>query len=255
MGGRRIAHGPHTRPQVSSTAPVLSVRNLSFQYGDRHVLQDISFDIGPAEKVILLGPNGAGKTTLFSLIAGLFDAAPEQIEVNGSKAGSTPALASLGMVFQLQTLDLDLSVDQNLRYAAALHGLPRTTAGARMDAAKAAIGLADRGADKARSLNGGHRRRVEIARASLHSPTLMLLDEPTVGLDIQTRKTLVDDLHDFEGALLWATHLIDEVAETDRVLVLHRGRIVADGRPADLMHHTGSTTIAAAFNALTGASA
>jgi ABC-2 type transport system ATP-binding protein len=231
--------------------PVLEIDALSFDYGGRSVLDAVSLRIDADEKVILLGPNGAGKTTLFALVSGLFATRKGRVSVAGAPAGTGPALAALGVVFQMQTLDLDLSVDQNLGYAAALHGLSPRLAAPRIAAAKQVFGLQDLGAEKLRSLNGGHRRRVEIARSGLHDPQVLLLDEPTVGLDIATRKALVADLHARPGALLWATHLIDEIWPDDRVLVLHQGRLVADGPQAALMAQTATDSLSAAFDALT----
>ena len=237
---------------------ILDVQDLSFAYGGRKVLDSVGFAVRRGETVILLGPNGAGKTTLFSLITGLFTAAAGRIEIAGKDVARDPvaALAPLGIVFQAQTLDLDLTVRQNLAYFCALRGLPRREHDALIRGALGPFGLADRLGERVRALNGGHRRRVEIARALLHSPDLLLLDEPTVGLDIPTRRDLVEALH-AQGragrAVLWATHLIDEVAETDRVLVLHQGRIMADGSPADLCAQTGAADLDGAYAVLTDA--
>ena len=151
-------------------------------------------------------------------------------------------------MFQAQTLDLDLSVEQNLLYFCDLHGLERREARPRIDRALDRMDLGARRKDKIRSLNGGHRRRVEIARATLHDPRILLLDEPTVGLDIPTRSELINYLHDLPErhhcALLWATHLVDEIEATDRVLILHEGRIHRDGLAADLIAKSDSDDLA-----------
>lgn len=240
----------------SGTTPTLEVDGIDWVYGDRTALDDVSFSIKPGETVMLLGPNGAGKTTLFSLICGLFAPRTGSIRIMGRDvARGSGALAPLGIVFQHPALDLDLTVGQNLRYFCSLHGIDPTEAATRIDDELSRLDLADRINDKVRSLNGGHRRRVEIARAALHRPGLLLLDEPTVGLDIPTRRALVDDLRtrpNRDGvSILWATHLIDEIEGADRVVVLHKGRIVADASPQKLLEITGTSSLDAAFAALT----
>ena len=151
------------------------------------------------------------------------------------------------------------AVRQNLRYFCALRGIARAEADRRISAELERFAMADRLDDKVRALNGGHRRRVELARALLHRPRILLLDEPTVGLDIPTRRDLIAHLHARSRedgiALLWATHLIDEVEAGNRVIVLHRGQIRADGPPASLVMQTGAADLAQAFNRLTGTEA
>ena len=142
------------------------------------------------------------------------------------------ALADLGVVFQQSTLDLSLTVRQNLAYFAALHGLPRVDMPKRIDAALDRLGMLERADEKARALNGGHRRRTELARSLLHEPRVLLLDEPTVGLDAAARQGITDHVHDLaeQGlCVLWTTHLTDEVRDTDDLLVLHKGQIRARG--------------------------
>lgn len=143
------------------------------------------------------------------------------------------ALAQMGVVFQSPTLDLDLTIRQNLRYFAALHGLSGRAAALRIDAALDKLGIAERAGEKARDLNGGHRRRTEIARALVHKPDVLLLDEATVGLDAAAREAITDHVHALcaeDGlTVLWATHLTDEVRDSDRLIVLHEGRVIADG--------------------------
>ncbi|MGI8723884.1 MAG: ATP-binding cassette domain-containing protein [Methyloceanibacter sp.] len=238
--------------------PVLAVKNVSYWYGSKKALKDVSFDVYPGRVTALLGPNGAGKTTLFSLITRLFDASEGRIEIVGrspSEWGSK-ALAPLGVVFQQPTLDLDLTVKQNLRYFAALRGLARKDADERMHRALAALAMGERIEERVRSLNGGHRRRVEIARALLHGPQLLLLDEPTIGLDVPTRTAIVRHIHELARAdnigVLWATHLFDEVKDDDDLLVLDRGRIVASGEARDIVAETGARDLGGAFRLLIG---
>lgn len=245
---------------MSASAPVpLAVRAVSHAYGPRRALDDVSFEVPAGRVTMLLGPNGAGKTTLFALVTRLFALASGSISILGRDLATTgaAALAPLGVVFQQPTLDLDLSVAANLRYSAALHGLSRRDTAARVTAELARVGLADRAGDRVRALNGGHRRRVEIARALVHAPRVLVLDEPTVGLDPPTRRALVDYLHDLarrDGlGVLWTTHLIDEVAADDQVVVLSRGRVVASGEPSGIVRAAGAVDLAGAFATLTRA--
>ena len=218
----------------------LQVTNLGFDYGGKAALDNVNLSIKSGELVILLGPNGAGKTTLFSLVCGLFAPARGSVSINGqSLLNRAQALSPLGIVFQAQTLDLDLSVQQNLLYFSALHGLTRAVAQPRIDESLRRMDLHKRAHDKVRTLNGGHRRRVEIIRSTLHEPSILLLDEPTVGLDIPTRAELLDYVRDLPGsqdcAVLWATHLIDEIRATDRVALLHAGKLHHDGTAQQLL--------------------
>lgn len=242
----------------SAQKPVLTVKDVSYYYGPKEALADVSFDVYPGRVTALLGPNGAGKTTLFSLITRLFDAPTGRIEIAGrspSEWGSR-ALGPLGVVFQQPTLDLDLTVKQNLRYFAALRGLKRKDADERMVKALDALDMGERINERVRALNGGHRRRVEIARGLLHSPKLLLLDEPTVGLDAPTRTTIVRHIHELARVdnigVLWATHLFDEIGPDDDLLVLSRGRIVARGKAKDVVAETGAGDLGGAFRLLIG---
>ncbi len=158
---------------------------------------------------------------------------------------------------QQRTLDLDLSVRQNLHYHAALHGISRGAAAERIETELTRLELIDRADEKVRQLSGGQVRRVEIARTLIHKPRLLLLDEPTVGLDIGSRQGIMDHARDLireEGiALLWATHLIDEVGPEDKVIVLHQGSILAQGNVDDVVREAGADSIRDAFIKLTGA--
>ncbi|EFQ62673.1 ABC efflux transporter, ATP-binding protein [Pseudomonas fluorescens WH6] len=224
----------------------LEVSALSFAYGSREALSAVSFSLAAGQFAALLGPNGAGKSTLIALLTRLYDLQTGDIRVGGHSLREAPraALPQLGVVFQQSTLDLDLSVEQNLRYHAALHGLSRRRTDARVEAELARQGLTERRREKVRELNGGHRRRVEIARALLHEPRVLLLDEASVGLDPASRLALnqhVRSLCAEHGiSVLWTTHLLDEVQAEDALMILHQGRLVASGQVALLTQQQGS---------------
>jgi ABC-2 type transport system ATP-binding protein len=235
----------------------LSIEDLSFSYGGGKALDHVDFKICQGECTLLLGPNGAGKSTLFSLITRLYDTRDGRIELCGFdiKRQTRQALAKLGVVFQQTTLDMDLTVMQNLRYHTALHGMGRKQALQRIQQELERLNMFDRRFEKIRRLNGGHRRRVEIARALLHKPALLLLDEPTVGLDVPSRLAIVEYVHqlavDEKLAVLWASHLIDEIYPDDHLIVLHKGQIKANGTVDDVLKKTHAATVKEAFYDLT----
>ncbi|NTS33563.1 ATP-binding cassette domain-containing protein [Phyllobacterium sp. BT25] len=246
------------RTLPEADVPALQLTSVSYAYGKRQALDDISFSIAPGRFAVLLGLNGAGKTTLFSLISHLFATRQGNIHVFGHDINrkSGDALRRLGIVFQARTLDLDLSVHQNLAYHASLHGIGSRQANQRINELLMSIDMSDRLHEKARSLSGGQIRRVEIIRALLHQPSLLLLDEATVGLDIKSRATILSDIRKLvqnEGiSVLWATHLIDEVSHADQVIVLDRGKLIANGPVHDVIKRAGAETINEAFSRLTG---
>ncbi|HIM72034.1 MAG TPA: ATP-binding cassette domain-containing protein, partial [Alphaproteobacteria bacterium] len=166
-----------------------------------------------------------------------------------------PALAGIGVVFQQPTLDLDLSVTDNLRFHASLHGLNRTEARLRIDEELGKLKLTDRFNDRARTLSGGQRRRIELARALLHRPQFLIMDEPTVGLDPSSRRDLLSYVlqlkRERQMAILWASHLVDEAEQADRVIILHKGQILTAGEPEKLVQQTGSNNLHDAFVSIT----
>lgn len=238
----------------------LSVSDVGHAFGDTKALDGVSLSVRRGGFTVLLGLNGAGKSTLFALVTRLYDNVTGEIRILGNDVRRKPsaALQRLGVVFQSRTLDTDLTLSQNLAYHASLHGIAPREARRRIASALETVGLTDRAGDKVRSLSGGQARRVEIARSLLHNPALLLLDEPTVGLDIGSRESviaIVRDLVDRHGlGVLWATHLFDEVASTDDVVVLHKGRVLFAGTVPGFLDHTGKPTISAAFRAVTGTS-
>jgi ABC-2 type transport system ATP-binding protein len=241
------------------SAPALLLEDVVKSYGAVRALDGISLRASAGEFVALLGPNGAGKTTLFQLLSGLFVPDGGRIAVMGHDMSRdpVPALAQLGIVFQQPTLDLELTVMGNLLFHAGLHGIPRAVAKARIEKELVRLGLAGEAHRKVAQLSGGNRRRVELARALLHAPRLLLMDEPTVGLDPASRGDLLKLILALRAersvAILWATHLCDEVADADRVVVLHRGKVLADTTPGGLIASAGTATIEQAFLKLTAA--
>ncbi|WP_082637881.1 ABC transporter ATP-binding protein [Bradyrhizobium retamae] len=249
-------------PQSDAVAtPALSIEGVSHAYGTRRALIDIAFSVAPASFTALLGLNGAGKSTLFSLVTRLFGIQHGRIGIFGHDVAQAPgeALRLLGVVFQPRTLDLDLSVTQNLLYHAALHGIGRRDARARSAEVLARIGLADRAGSKVRDLSGGQMRRLEIARALLHRPRLLLLDEATVGLDVKARADILNHVRQLVAeqgiSVLWATHLFDEIGSNDDLVVLHQGRVLAQGKVARVIADAGGSDINTAFMRLTGSTA
>ena len=247
-------------PRVEPAVPALSVAGVSHRYGARRALDDVTLDVAQGGFTALLGLNGAGKTTLLSLITRLFDTKVGSISVLGRRIDREPgeALRRLGVVFQARTLDLDLSVMDNLLFHAALHGIGGRAARERASAALADVGLADRAREKARLLSGGQIRRVEIARALLHGPRLLVLDEPTVGLDIASKSAIVSHVRTLVRergvAVLWTTHLLDEIEPMDHVVILHQGRKLAAGTIAELVAQSGARDLRGAFAFLTDSS-
>jgi ABC-2 type transport system ATP-binding protein len=254
--GAREAGAREVRRSGQGTG-ALEVEGLTHSFGKRRALDDVGFEIPPGSFTVLLGQNGAGKTTLFSLITRLYSNRSGSIRIFGIDVRTRPsrALGQLGVVFQQRTIDLELTVMQNLLYAGGLQGLARAEARRRGLAELARFEMTERARDKVRQLSGGQMRRVEIARALLHRPKLLLLDEPTVGLDIGSRQAILEHVRRLcaeEGiGVLWATHLIDEVSTRDQVILLHLGRILAIGDGASICAKAKTSDLRGAFTKLT----
>ena len=235
----------------------LRVTSICKSFGRRKALDCVSLHVGAGEFVALLGPNGAGKTTLFQILSGLFIADDGCAVIGDADISKTPiaALAQLGVVFQQPALDLDLSVTANLQFQTDLHGIARIDAKQRIAACLSRFGLTERANDTARVLSGGNRRKVELARALLTRPKLLLMDEATVGIDPASRVQIIADVkalcHEQNMAVLWATHLVDEAEGADRIVVMAKGGVQFDGLSAQLIANQQCETLTDAFLALT----
>ncbi len=232
---------------------ILELKNVDFSYGNKKVLNKVSFSIKQGSFSVLLGLNGAGKSTVFSLITRLLKLEIGQININGYPIKNySKSLKNIGIVFQEPTLDLDLTVKQNLYYYGSLKGLgfKETIKSIKEEIKKLELqGYLD---TQTRKLNGGHRRRVEILRALINKPKLLLLDEPTVGLDLKSRFDIlayVRDLVQRKGlSVLWITHLFDEVEESDSISVIKKGKIVEAGIVKDIVKKYDKENLVETFN-------
>jgi ABC-2 type transport system ATP-binding protein len=245
-----IAPDRVTASSAPAQAPALEVEHVRHAFGDRLALDDVSLSVDAGEMFALLGPNGGGKTTLFRIIATLVRAAAGNVRVFGadvSGSGATPVRRLLGVVFQSPALDKRLTVRENLRHHAHLYGLRGQRLRDALEAALARVRLSDRAGDRVISLSGGLARRAEIAKALLPGPRLLLLDEPTTGLDPGVREDLWRDLRALREAqgttIVLTTHLMDEAEACDRVAILDSGRVVLSGRPRDLTSALGGDII------------
>lgn len=240
-------------PVTEAPLPALVITGLSKTYGKTRALTDVSFSVSARGVTALLGLNGAGKTTLFQILTGLFVADAGEVSILGDDIARFPvrALGHLGIVFQQPVLDLDLTVAQNLNFYAGLHGLRGGRAALAIQHGLKRFRIADVAKQFVRNLSGGTRRKIELARALVTSPRVLLLDEPSQGLDTQSRADLVRDIfslcRESGTAVLWATHLVGEVDQADHVVILDRGRVVAQGNPAELTASAGVNTLEAAF--------
>ena len=235
-------------------SPALTIKTLNHNFGSLKALDNVDITLNEGDYAILLGLNGAGKSTLFSLITRLYDNQTGLIEIfsNNVKKNPTKALSNIGVVFQQPTVDLDLTVEQNLQYHASLHGMTKNLALNNAISELKRQNMENILKKKVRELSGGQRRRVEIVRALMHNPKLLLLDEPTVGVDIESRKLIVKHVKTLcaekKLAVLWATHLIDEVDEKGKLIVLHKGKILANDDVKNILKKTKTKSISNAFD-------
>jgi ABC-2 type transport system ATP-binding protein len=234
--------------EVPDTAPVLEARHLVKRYGERTVVDDVSFGIGSGETYGLLGPNGAGKTTTISMVCGLLRADGGTVTVAGRLISShdVGAKAAVGLVPQDLALYPDLTARENLLFFGRLQRMDAATLRRRVDEVLAVVGLADRADDRVETYSGGMKRRANIGAGLLHEPRLLILDEPTVGVDPQSRNAILQSIEDLGGAglsVLYTTHYMEEAERLcDRIGIIDEGRLVAEGSRADLVARVGQHT-------------
>lgn len=228
---------------------MIQVQNLTHRYGDRIALSKVSFEVKKGEIFGLLGPNGGGKSTLFRILSTMMVPTEGTVSLAGHDVVREPAAVrrQVGVVFQTQSLDKALTVDENLRAQGHLHGLSGAVLAGRMNSAMEKLSLTDRRKDLVETLSGGLRRRVEIAKALLHKPQVLLMDEASTGLDPAARRDLsrhVEDLRTEEGVtILLTSHILEEADRCDRLVLLHQGNIVAQGSPQELRSRIGGDVV------------
>jgi ABC-2 type transport system ATP-binding protein len=231
------------------SAPAVDIQGVTHRYGQHEALRSVTLDVPTGALYGLLGPNGSGKTTLFRILSTLMPPSEGDARVFGLDTTQQPEAVRnrLGVVFQDPALDEALTVRENLRFQSSLYGLNGADRRDRIDELLARLDVTDRVDDPVKALSGGLKRRVDLARGLLHRPDLLLLDEPTTGLDPAARRafwTAIDRLREAEGTtLLLATHLMDEAERCDRVGILSDGALVADGTPAALKAELGDQTL------------
>lgn len=239
-----------------NSIPALEIHDLNHFYAKFQALNEIELTIQQGEFVILLGANGAGKTTLFSLVTRLYNNRYGSIKINDFELTKFPtkALRYLGVVFQQRSLDIDLTVEQNLKYSAALHGMSKRLANERTHEELERLNMLEYSDQKIRKLSGGQARRVEIARALMSRPKILILDEPTVGLDVNSREQIIQHVRELCSqnniAVLWTTHLMDEIQADDTVVILKKGNIAKKGRAEKIAGAKDFESMKKSFQAL-----
>lgn len=233
----------------ASTSAAISVQDVVHRYGDRTALNGVSFDVRPAELFGLLGPNGSGKTSLFRILSTLMVPVGGRAAIMGFDIARDPnsLRRQIGVVFQAQSIDVKLTAAENLMHQGHLYGLRGRALKSRIQEILSRVGLADRANEKAETFSGGMQRRLELAKGLLHHPSVLLLDEPTTGLDPGARRDLwqyLRILRDEERVtVLVTTHLMEEAERCDRLAILNEGRVVALGTPDELKHEIGGDVI------------
>jgi ABC-2 type transport system ATP-binding protein len=253
-----------TKPPEMPSTPLLEVRSLHKGFGSVAAVNDVSFTVEAGRLVGLLGPNGAGKTTTVSMIAGLMAPDRGEVLVGGRRlAGDTdPAKRRIGLVPQDLALYDELSARANLRFFGALYGLSGAALDRAIAAATALVELSDRLGDAVKTFSGGMKRRLNLAAGLLHDPDILLLDEPTVGVDPQSRNAIFDNLEALKRrgkALLYTTHYMEEAERlADRIVVIDHGRVIADdtlvGLQSQVATAAGRPNLESVFLTLTGRS-
>jgi ABC-2 type transport system ATP-binding protein len=238
---------------------IIEVRNLSRAYGDVKAVDDISFDVAEGEIFAFLGPNGAGKSTTIKMLTTLLKPTAGTIRVNGHDPVSEPDAVrhSFGIVFQDPAVDDELTAWENMEFHGVLYGVPKARRRQRIDELLAFVELADRRDSQVKEFSGGMRRRLEIARGLLHTPRVVFLDEPTLGLDPQTRNHMWSYLQQLNQSdkttVFFSTHYMEEAERVaQRIAIIDHGKIVAMGTAATLREETETESLEEAFLALTG---
>ena len=243
------AHLPDEYIPILGAAPAIQLQDLHHQYGDRTALDHVSFDVRPAEIFGLLGPNGSGKTTTFRILSTLMVPSAGRAFILGHDVAREPAQVrrNIGVVFQAPSIDVKLTAEENLRVIGHIYGLRGAALKARVSEMLSRVGLADRAKEKAETFSGGMQRRLELAKGLLHHPSVLLLDEPTTGLDPGARRDLwqyLQILRDEENVtVLVTTHLMEEAERCDRLAIYAEGKVVALGTPAALKSEIGGDII------------
>jgi ABC-2 type transport system ATP-binding protein len=237
------ASDPPTQPAV------ISVQDLRHTYGERKALDGVSFDVYPAEIFGLLGPNGSGKTTMFRILSTLMLPAAGRAVIRGFDAAREPSQLrkQIGVVFQAPSIDVKLTAAENLRHVGHLYGLKGDSLKARVTETLSRVGLLDRANEAAETFSGGMQRRLELAKGLLHRPAVLLLDEPTTGLDPGARRDLWQYLsilrEEQRVTVIVTTHLMEEAERCDRLAILSEGHLVALGTPTELKREIGGDVI------------
>jgi ABC-2 type transport system ATP-binding protein len=233
----------------AAVSPVITIQNLVHRYDGRNALNGVSFEVRPAELFGLLGPNGSGKTTMFRILSTLMLPTGGRAVIMGYDAAKDPTLLrrQIGVVFQAQSIDVKLTASENLWHQGHLYGLRGPALKARIAEMLSRVGLEDRAREKAETFSGGMQRRLELAKGLLHHPAVLLLDEPTTGLDPGARRDLwqyLRILRDEENVtVMVTTHLMEEAERCDRLAILNEGKLVALGTPAELKQEIGGDVI------------
>ncbi|HET6935906.1 MAG TPA: ATP-binding cassette domain-containing protein [Candidatus Angelobacter sp.] len=230
-------------------SPVIQVEDLRHSYGKRHALNGVSFAVNAGEIFALLGPNGSGKTTLFRILSTLMLPTSGRALVAGFDAARQPdeVRRRIGVVFQAQSIDIKLTAAENLWHQGHLYGLHGAELKARITEMLGRVALADRAGDRVETFSGGMQRRVELAKGLMHHPSVLLLDEPTTGLDPGARRDLWQYLHELRTqehvSIIVTTHLMEEAERCDRLAIISSGEVVALGTPAELRSQIGGDVI------------
>ncbi|HEY1807436.1 MAG TPA: ABC transporter ATP-binding protein [Acidobacteriaceae bacterium] len=248
-----MATATHSETALSRSGALTSpidLESVSHDYGTRRALDGLSFTVNRGEIFGLLGPNGSGKTTLFRILSTLMVPSGGRATLQGFDVAREPnqVRQQIGIVFQARSLDPKLTVAENLKHQGHLYGLRGSLLRSRIQEVLTRVGLLDRAGDLAETLSGGQQRRVELAKGLIHSPEVLLLDEPSTGLDPGARRDLwlyLRTLRDQEGVtILVTTHLMEEAEHCDRLAILNEGKLVALGSPAELKAQIGGDVIA-----------